>query len=141
MSKKILAALPRFVLGFILFSSGLAGLLHLIPAQPLEGPGALYMTGLGGSYLITLVKLTEVATGALLLANRFVPLALTVAAPVLVNIFAFHAFYAPGGLALPVVLLAAEFFLAWQYRSVFAPMLAPKAALDGPRGSPQLSKQ
>jgi hypothetical protein len=34
--------LPRVLLGFVLFASGLAGLLNLIPPQPLEGPGALF---------------------------------------------------------------------------------------------------
>lgn len=123
---KILAALPRILLGFILFSSGVAGLLNLIPPQPLEGPGALYMTGLSGSYLITLVKLTEVGVGALLLSNRFVPLALVIAAPVLINIGAFHALYAPSGLAVPVVMIAAALFVAWQHRAAFAPMLSPR---------------
>ena len=123
---KILVALPRFLLGFILFASGLAGLLHLIPAQPMEGSGALFMTGLGGSYLITFVKLTEVATGALLLSNRFVPLALVIAAPVLLNIAAFHAFYAPSGLAVPTVMLASALFLAWKHRSAYSALLTTK---------------
>lgn len=123
---KILAALPRVLLGFVLFASGLAGLLNLIPPQPLEGPGALFMTGLGGSYLITFVKLTEVITGLLLLSNRFVPLALVIAAPVLLNIAAFHAFYAPSGLALPVLMIAASFFVAWKHRAVFTPLLTAK---------------
>ena len=123
---KILAALPRFLLGFILFASGVAGLLNLIPPQTLEGPGALYMTGLGGSYLIILVKLTEVATGVLLLSNRFVPLALVIAAPVLINIAAFHAFYAPSGLAVPVVMIASALFVAWKHRKAYAALLTPK---------------
>ena len=132
---KILAAVPRFVLGFVLFASGLAGLLHLIPAQTLEGPAALYMTGLTGSYLFTLVKVTEVATGALLLSNRFVPLALVVAAPVLINILAFHSLYAPSGLAVPVVLLASALFVAWKHRAAYAALLAPKLEVAASSGT------
>ena len=124
---KILEALPRLFLGAILLLSSIAGLLRLAPPPALEGPGAVYMAGLGGSYLFTLVKLTELVGGVLLLSNRFVPLALTIVAPVLVNIAAFHLFYAPSGLAVPVVLLAAESWLAWKYRGAFAPMLAAKA--------------
>ncbi len=119
----ILAALPRVLLGFVLLASGIAGLLHLAPAQTLEGPAALYVTGLTGTYLFTFVKLTEVATGALLLSNRFVPLALVIAAPVLLNIAAFHAFYAPSGLAVPVVMLASALFLAWKHRSAYGALL------------------
>lgn len=124
---KIAAAFPRVFLGAVFFLFGLAGLFHLLPAQPpMEGAAGLYMTGMTGSYLFTLVKLTEVVAGALLLSNRFVPLALAIAAPVLINIFAFHAFYAPAGLVLPVLLLAAEVFVVWKHRAAFAPMLAAR---------------
>jgi putative oxidoreductase len=68
-----------------------------------------------------------VVSGLLLLGNRYVPLALTLLAPVLVNIVAFHAFLAPAGLAVPLVLLAAELYAAWSYRDAFAPMLAARA--------------
>jgi hypothetical protein len=47
---------------------------------------------------------------------------------VVVNIVAFHAFLAPSGIAVPLVVLALEIFLAWSYRGVYAPMLAAKAA-------------
>lgn len=125
---KILAALPRVLFGAILLLSGIAGLLHLAPLPQLEGPAGLYMTGLSGTYLLTLVKLTEVFAGVLLLANRLVPLALVVIAPVLVNIVAFHLFYAPSGLPVPVLLIAAELSLAWRHRAAFAPMFAARGA-------------
>lgn len=121
---KITAIVPRFLLGAVLLASGLAGLFHLAPQQVMEGPGGVFMAGLSGSYLFTLVKLTEVAAGVLLLSNRFVPLALTVIAPVLVNIAAFHLLYAPAGLAVPVVLIGLELVLVWKHREAFAPMLA-----------------
>ncbi len=70
MMMKVLAALPRVVLGAVLLLSGIAGLLHLAPTPVLEGPAAVFMAGLTGSYLFTLVKLTEIAAGALLLSNR-----------------------------------------------------------------------
>jgi hypothetical protein len=101
-------------------------LLNKIPPQTFEGPAGLYMAGLTGSYLIMFVKLTEVATGLLLLSNRFVPLALVIAAPVLLNIAAFHAFYEPSGLALPVLMIAASIFVAWKHRAVFSPLLRAK---------------
>lgn len=129
MMSKLLAALPRVLLGLVFFVFGMAGLLQLIPHQEMEGAAAVYMAGLGGTYLITLVKLTEVVVGLLLLSNRFVPLALTLLAPVMVNIVGFHLFYAPSGLAMPVVLLALQLFLAWKYRAAFAPMLSAKHQL------------
>ena len=119
-----LPAAARVVLGLAFFVFGLNGFLHFLPQPPMSGPaanfaGALFATG----YMFPLIKGTEVAASLLLLSNRFVPLALALLAPVLVNIVAFHAFLAPAGLALPIVLLALELFLARSYRDAFAPML------------------
>ena len=113
--------------GFLVF--GLNGFLHFAPTPPVPEAaggflGALAATG----YMFPLIKGTEVVAGALLLANRYVPLALALLAPVLVNIVAFHAFLAPAGLALPVVLLAAELALAWAYRGTYASMLTARAS-------------
>jgi uncharacterized membrane protein YphA (DoxX/SURF4 family) len=126
---KIAAHIPRVLLGLVFFVFGLMGLLHLIPAQPMEGTAGVYMAGLNGTYLITLVKATEVLVGALLLANRFVPLALVVLAPIMVNIVAFHGLYAPSGLVLPVILVAAQVFVAWQHRAVFSALLTPRPSI------------
>jgi hypothetical protein len=84
---------------------------------------ALMKTG----YMFPLIKGTEVLVGVLLLTNRFVPLALAIAAPVVVNIVAFHAFLAPEGMVIPIILLALHLSLAWSYRKVYGPMLALRA--------------
>lgn len=136
MTKAVTAA--RVLLGLIFFVFGLNGFLHFIPQPPMSGPPADFIGALIASgYLFALLKATEITAGALLLAGRFVPLALTLLAPVIVNIVAFHAFLAPSGLPMPIVVLAAEIFLAYSYRSAFAPMLrarvAPDAAVAGPR--------
>jgi len=117
----------RILLGLVFFVFGLNFFFHFIPPPPMSGPpadfaGAMMATG----YLFVLVKVTEVAGGALLLAGRFVPLALALLAPVVVNIVAFHAFLAPSGIAVPLVVLALELFLAWSYRTAYLPMLGAK---------------
>jgi len=119
-----LPSIARVVLGLAFFVFGLNGFLHFLPQPAMSGPpadfaGALFATG----YMFPLIKGTEVVASVLLLSNRYVPLALAVLAPVLVNIVAFHAFLAPAGLALPIVLLALELYLARSYRDAFAPML------------------
>jgi hypothetical protein len=119
-----LPTIARSLLGAGFFVFGLNGFLHFLPTPPLPAAagsflGALVATG----YMFPLIKGTEVLAGALLLGNRFAPLALALLAPVLVNIVAFHAVLAPAGLALPLVLLAAELYLAYVYRTAFAPML------------------
>jgi len=118
------ATVARYLLGVVFFVFGLNGFLHFIPQPPMSGPpaafaGAMVATG----YLFPLVKGTEVLSSILLLSNRYVPLALALLAPVVVNILAFHAFLAPSGLALPIVILALQLVLAWSYREQFSPML------------------
>jgi hypothetical protein len=125
----------RILQGAAFLTFGLNGFLNFLPMPappPAAGAffGALFATG----YMLPLIKSTEVLTGVLLLTNRFVPLALALIAPVLVNIVAFHAFLAPAGIALPLFLLATELVLAWSYRKAYAPMLravvAPEAVSD-----------
>jgi uncharacterized membrane protein YphA (DoxX/SURF4 family) len=128
--KLVLAA--RILLGLIFFVFGLNFFLHFIPQQPMTPAagafaGAMFATG----YLFVLVKVVEVTCGLLLLVGRFVPLALTLLAPIIVNIVFFHAFLAPAGIALPLVVLALEIFLAWSFRDVFRPMLAARVEPSG----------
>jgi len=76
--------------------------------------------------MLQLISGTELVVGALLLANRFVPLALALLAPVIVNIFLFHVFLAPSTIFMAIVVAALELYLAWSYREAFRPMLAAK---------------
>jgi uncharacterized membrane protein YphA (DoxX/SURF4 family) len=125
----IAIAAARLLLGLVFFVFGLDGFLHFVPqpsAPPPEGAMSLAIAMMKSGYMFPLIKGTEVLAGTLLLTNRFVPLALALLAPVLVNILAFHAFLAPEGMTLAVVLLVLEVALAWAYRNAYRPMLAPK---------------
>jgi hypothetical protein len=66
--------------------------------------------------------------GVLLVLNRFVPLALALFAPFIVNSIAFHVFLEPSGLPVAAVFLALEVYLAWAYRNTYRSMLAMRAA-------------
>jgi hypothetical protein len=67
-----------------------------------------------------------VTAGVLLLANRCVPLALTLLAPIIVNISAFHIFLRPSPIRVGF-LLVTEIYLAWSYRDAFRGVLAARA--------------
>jgi len=119
-----LPTIARIGLGLVFATFGLNKLVPFLPQPPISGPpaqffGALFATG----YMIPLIAVTEIVSGILLLSGRFVPLALTLLAPVIVNILAFHVFLAPAGVGVPLMVLALELYLAWTYRDVFAPML------------------
>ena len=118
----------RLALGAIFTVFGLNGFLHFLPMPAPSGLSAVFMGGLGATgYFFPLLKGTEVVAGLLLLGNRYVPLALTVLAPIVVNIVAFHAFLAPAGIALPLVIVALGLYLAYTERAVFAPILQAKS--------------
>ena len=122
--------IARILLGLVFFVFGLDGFLHFIPqpTEPPSEPALSFAMGLFKSgYMFPLIKGTEVAVGALLLSNRFVALALVVIAPVIVNIFAFHAFLAPSGIAIAGALVVLELYLAWAHRSAYRPLFVARA--------------
>jgi uncharacterized membrane protein YphA (DoxX/SURF4 family) len=131
--KSITRYLPttaRVLMGLIFLVMGLNGFLNFLP-QPAtmpEGAVAFGVALMKTGYMLPLLMGTQVVVGVLLLANRFVPLALAVVAPIVVNIFAFHAFLAPSGLVIAVVVVALEVYLAWTYRKVYRPMLAMRVS-------------
>lgn len=126
-----LPTVARILLGLVFFVFGLNGFLHFLPMPPMTGvPAEFFGAMVASRYLIPLLKGTEVLAGILLLSGRFVPLALTVLAPILVNIVCFHAFVEQQGVGLPLVFTALEIYLAWAYRSSFAPMLRAAAKPD-----------
>lgn len=128
---RYLPTVARVFMGLIFFVFGLNGFLEFIPQPPMDPADPAVAFGLAmkaTGFLFWLVKGTETVVGALLLTNRFVPLALALIAPVIVNIFLTHALLAPAGLGLAVVLLAMELFLAWSYRAVYRPMLAMRVS-------------
>ena len=126
---RYLPATGRILMGALFLFSGLLGL--LVSPQPTPGlpegaiafSNALMKTG----YMSQLISATEAIVGALLLANRFVPLSPALLAPIVVNILAFHVFLEPSGLPLAIVVTTLEVYLAWAYRRVYRPMLAPRA--------------
>jgi putative oxidoreductase len=122
--RKHLPTAPRIFLGLVFTVFGLNFFLHFMP-QPPAPPRADAFVGalLAGGYLMPLLATAEVLAGLLLLGNRFVPLALAVLAPVVVNIVGFHLALAPAGLPVALAVLAAELYLAWAHREAFAPML------------------
>lgn len=113
--KAKLPLIARILLGFVFTAAGLAGLLNLAP-PPDDLPEALktFNAGMMASiYFFPFVKATETVCGVLLLAGLFVPLALVILAPIILNIFLVHAFMAPEGLPLAIILGLLEIYLAF----------------------------
>lgn len=122
--------IARILLGLIFFVFGLNGFLNFIPTPPeMPEPMKTFMAGMMATgYFFPLLKATETVCGALLLANRFVPLALVVLAPIILNILGVHTFMDRSGLPMALVLVALETYLAF-----FSPYSPPVRALFRPR--------
>ena len=122
-------AIARILLGLPLFIFGLNAFFNFIPQPTTPMPegaaafaGALMKTG----YMMQLIGVTQVIVGLFLLLNRFVPLALALFAPFMVNSIAFHVFLEHSGLVMAVIFLALELYLAWAYRPAYRPMLTAR---------------
>jgi hypothetical protein len=119
----------RYLMGLPLVVFGLNGFLNFIPQPTTPLPeGAMAFAGalMKSGYMLPLIGVTHLVVGVMLVTNRFVPLALALFAPFMVNSIAFHVFLEPSGLPMASVFLALELYLAWTYRRAFAPMLAAR---------------
>ena len=95
---KIASIVARYLLGLILTIFGLNGFFNFLPATPMPPTAVQFFTLLVTSHYMVLVFLLQIASGLLFLSNRYVPLALTLIAPVLVNILLFHITMNPSGI-------------------------------------------
>jgi putative oxidoreductase len=117
---KITALIARLLLGLIFLVFGLNGFLHFLPMPPVTGTAAQFLGALVVSHYLVPVFLLQIISAVLLLLNRYVPLGLTLLAPVIVNILLFHALMAPSGLPLALVVTVLWILVALSVRSAFA---------------------
>jgi len=126
---KTASTLARILLGLLFTTFGLNGFLHFIPMGAVSGLAGQYLGALAMSHYLSVVFALQLISGMLLLSNRFVPFALTLLAPVIVNILLFHIFLAPSGLAMAVVATVLWIAVAYPMRPTFAVLLQPRPAV------------
>src|SRR6201987_6272247 len=117
---KTASTIARYLSGVIFLVFGLNGFLHFIPLPPPSGVAGQFMGALFDSHYLTLIFALQVIGGVLLLANRYVPLALAILAPVIVNILSFHALMAPSGLPLALFVAVLWTLVFVHVRTAFA---------------------
>ena len=124
---KIAIVIARILLGlmFVIFGSNF--FLNFIPMPP-PPPGLAgdYFKVFAASGYMYVVGAMQLLSGLLLLIGRFVPLALTILAAMIFNIWTFHILMDPQGLfPMAIVVMTLELFLVWSYRDRFAGILRP----------------
>lgn len=119
MKKVTLAA--RLLLGLIFLGSGIAFFFSTPP--PMTGPIADFFNGMTATrYFFYLLKGTEIVCGLFLLSGWFVPLALVVLAPIVLNIFLVHVFLMPDGLPIALAVGALETYLSF-FSKEYSPVI------------------
>jgi len=116
---KTASTIARYLAGVIFLVFSLNGFLHFIPLPPPSGVAGQFMGALFVSHYLTLIFALQVIGAVLLLANRYVPLALAILAPVIVNILSFHALMAPSGLPLALFVTVLWALVFVHVRSAF----------------------
>jgi len=118
--------IARVLLGLVFTVFGLNGFLHFFPNPPLAGLAGQFMGALFGSHYYVIAFGTELIGGVLLLSNRYVPLALTLLGPVIVNILSFHIFLSSENAAPAIVVTLLWCVVFSQTRSAFAGLFVAK---------------
>ena len=102
----------RILLGLMLIVFGLNKFLQFMPMPPMSDAAGEFMGALGKSgYIMPIVAIVEIHAGILLLLNKYVPLALVILFPVLLNAFLFHLFLDLPGIGGAAVAIAMNTFL------------------------------
>jgi hypothetical protein len=117
---RTVSLIARYLAGVIFLVFGLNGFLHFIPLPPPDGVAGQFMGALFVSHYLTLIFGVQVIAAVLLLSNRYVPLAVAVLAPVIVNILCFHALMAPSGLPLALFVTVLWALIFVDVRPAFA---------------------
>jgi len=117
---KIASTIARYLAGVIFLVMGLNGFLNFIHFPPPAGIAGQFMGALYVSHYLWVIFAFQVIAGALLLVNRFVPLAVVILAPVLVNILTFHVLMAPSGLPMALVVAVLWVLIFIEVRPAFS---------------------
>jgi putative oxidoreductase len=120
MKMKIASTISRYLLGLIFLTFGLNGFLNFIHMPPPTGVAAQFFGALFVSKLYVVIFALQIVPAVLLLANRYVPLALTILAAIIVNILSFHILMAPAGLPLALFVAILWILVFISVRSAFS---------------------
>jgi putative oxidoreductase len=124
---RIAGLIARYLLGLIFVVFGANKFHSFIPMPPPAGLAGQFLGALFMSHILLVIAVLEVIGGSLLLIGRYVPLALVLLGPVVVNIFLFHLTMEPSGVGLAVVLIVLWLLVFATVRSAFAGIFQARA--------------
>lgn len=117
----------RILLGLMFFVFGLNGFLQFMPQLAMPKAAVQFMGALVQSgYMMPIVFSVQLFAGIALLANRFVPLALILLVPVIVNTIGFHLSLAPARIMPGIIAAVLNLYLLVAYLPTYKPVLSYK---------------
>jgi len=125
---RIVILVARLLLGLIFLVFGLNGFLNFLSMGPMPaGLAGQFIGALFLSHYFWVVAALQIVGGVLLLLNRFVPLALVLLGPIIVNILLYHLFLNPAGIALALVVTILWFIVFYGHRQHFSGIFVQRA--------------
>lgn len=125
---RIVILIARLLLGLIFVVFGLNGFLNFLSMGPMPaGLAGQFIGALFLSHYFWVVAALQITGGVLLLLNRFVPLALVLLGPIIVNILLYHLFLNPAGIALAIVVTILWFIVFYGHRQHFSGIFVQRA--------------
>jgi hypothetical protein len=114
----------RYLFGVAMTFFGISNLFQLLPQHefPAEA-GKLMVAFIESGYILQAVGLTQLLLGLALLLNRFIPLALLLFAPVVVNVLLFHLFLDVASMPMALPVIGITLYLFIYHQSHFTPLL------------------
>jgi hypothetical protein len=122
---KIAVVIARVLLGLIFLVFGLNNFFQFLPSQMPPGDGPVMLGLMVKHGWVAFHGVLYLIAAVLLLVGRYVPVALTILGPILVNILLFHLTLMPG-IAPGLFATALELFLIWAYWPAFRGIFTAK---------------
>jgi putative oxidoreductase len=123
---KIAVLIARILLGLVFLVFGLNNFFHFMPNPPIPGDAGVFANILYSHGWLTFHGILYTIAGILLLIGRYVPVALVILGPILVNVLMFHLTLTGGaGIGPGLVCSLLEIFLIWAYWPAFEGIFTP----------------
>lgn len=122
--QKLIYPVIRYVFGAGMAFFGINNLFHLLPPHTFPGEaGSLMLAFEEAGYIIPAVGISQLILGMALLMKRYVPFALLLFAPMVVNILLFHLFLDLSGIAMALPVVGVTIYLFVVHHAAFIHLL------------------
>lgn len=125
---RMLTLIARLLLGVLFLVFGLNGFLNFLSmGPPPSGLAGQFIGALFLSHYYWAIAALQVVAGVLLIVGRYIPLALVLLGPIIVNILLYHIFLMPAGIVLAVIATLLWFIVFYSYRQYFSGIFVQRA--------------